>query len=202
MVEASKHTPTAEEQVDDFDHRLTHLKFLYEQYFLGLERKAPEIIRKEVEGTMRQLLTVQTKNTATRFRITNLKAKLVTYQTHWDRCMQQMEEGSFHRDRFRLKLYDRKTQEKEPATAAGATSKNQEKSESSSKRNSNIEALLSQYVDAKKKCNEKVDGLNYEAFAKTLTSQTQTLKQRFQCKSVRFKVVIENGKTKLKATPT
>ena len=60
---------------------------------------------------------------------------------------------------------------------------------------------MKQFIAAKKKCKEPVKGISYQAFAKTLTNQSAALKKRYKCKTVRFKVVIENGKTKLKATP-
>lgn len=194
-------TSEHEDLVLSFDENLEHLRHLYEQYFLGLDRKSPEQARKKVEAQLRQILTLQTNNTSLRFRIGNLKAKMVTYATYWDRCLHQMEEGTFRRDRFRLKMKDRDAAAPEGAEKKADAAKAASSKPAASSRNTAVDTLLQQYLTARKKCNESVDGISYEAFSKTISTQASQLKTRLKCKTVRFKVVIENGKTKLKATP-
>lgn len=64
-----------------------------------------------------------------------------------------------------------------------------------------MRALYNAYVSAKKKCNEDVSRLSYDAVAKTVSKQIPELMTRYKAKSVEFKVEVKDGKAVLKATP-
>jgi hypothetical protein len=64
-----------------------------------------------------------------------------------------------------------------------------------------LRELYDAYVAAKRRCNEDVSKLSYEAVAKSVTRQIPELMQRFRARSVDFKVVIKDGKAILKAIP-
>ena len=64
-----------------------------------------------------------------------------------------------------------------------------------------IRDLYAAYVAAKKRCNEDVSRITYEALAKSVVQQTPELIKRFNAKSVEFRVVIREGKAVLKAIP-
>jgi hypothetical protein len=62
-------------------------------------------------------------------------------------------------------------------------------------------ALYDAYVDAKKRCNEDVSRLSFEAFSRSVQKQVPELITRYKARSVEFKVVIQGGKALLKAVP-
>jgi hypothetical protein len=55
-------------------------------------------------------------------------------------------------------------------------------------------------VEARKQCNQPTD-LNYDSVRDVLKKQVTTIKTRFGCKSVKFRVTVEEGKAKVKAVP-
>jgi hypothetical protein len=61
--------------------------------------------------------------------------------------------------------------------------------------------IFDQFVETKKQCGEPVAGLTYEKFAEKLIKNTNELKERYQCRTVKFQVHVKNGKAALKATP-
>jgi len=61
--------------------------------------------------------------------------------------------------------------------------------------------LYDAYVSAKRRCNEDVSKLSYEAVSKSVSKQIPDLMDRYKAKSVDFKVVIKDGKAILKAIP-
>jgi len=61
--------------------------------------------------------------------------------------------------------------------------------------------LYDAYVTAKRRCNEDVSGLTYDAVARTVSKQIPEIMRQHQAKSVEFKVVIKDGKAKLTAVP-
>lgn len=64
-----------------------------------------------------------------------------------------------------------------------------------------IQRIFDQFVAAKKKANENTEGLTPDKMATIIKQQTAALKQKYNCKSVEFRVVVEDGKAKLKAIP-
>ena len=82
----------------DTEVKLTRLKTLYEQWFQGIERLEPRVLRKDVDRTFRKLIKEQPHNTALRFRFNSLRQRYVTLTTQWKRIGRQIEEGTYRRD--------------------------------------------------------------------------------------------------------
>jgi hypothetical protein len=89
--------------LSDGETRLTRLKMLYEQWFLGFERVEPAILRKEFEDLLAMLRREQVGNTALRFRLQQLVARHMTFATHWRRVARQIEDGTYQRDVLRAR---------------------------------------------------------------------------------------------------
>ena len=64
-----------EELLDLLDKNMDRLKTLYEQYFLGIQKQAPAPLHSEVERKIRELMQVQLRNTAHRYRFATLQQK-------------------------------------------------------------------------------------------------------------------------------
>jgi hypothetical protein len=64
-----------------------------------------------------------------------------------------------------------------------------------------LRQLYDVYVAAKKRCNEDVSRLSYDAVAKSVAKQVPELMAKHKAKSVEFEVVIRDGKAVLKAVP-
>ena len=64
-----------------------------------------------------------------------------------------------------------------------------------------LRALHAAYVEAKKRCNEDVSRLSYEAMAKIVSKQVPELMAKYNARTVEFKVVIKDGRAILKAVP-
>jgi len=61
--------------------------------------------------------------------------------------------------------------------------------------------VFDQFVDTKKQCKESTAGLTYDRFSEKLRKNTNDLKERYKCRSVKFQVYVKNGKAALRATP-
>lgn len=64
-----------------------------------------------------------------------------------------------------------------------------------------LRALYDAYIDAKKRCNEDVSRLTYEAVARSVSKQVPELMAKYKARSVDFKVEVKDGKAVLKAIP-
>lgn len=181
------------DDITALEKKLIQLKTGYEQYFLGMQKTAPEKLRSEVEKLIRLYTNQTITNTALNFRLNTVVAKFSSYRTYWDRTVREIEEGRYIREKFRMKLHDKMSQPAPPAqpTVRPAASGPSEED--------NIKRVYEEYVKARKSTNEPIPKL--EAVADMIKKQAPVIKEKYKASSVDFKVVIEDGKAKLKAVP-
>jgi hypothetical protein len=179
------------EDLDAMDESMTELQVLYEKYFLGLDRRPPDQQRRKVSEGMRLLKTTQVKNTALKFRIHSMFAKLISFERMWDRTLREIEDGTYKRDLFKASLRNSR-ESSEPRR--GNSSKPQISDDM-------IRKLYDTYVVARQRTGESISGLTYESLASRLRTQVPELMSRHKARNIEFKVVIKGGKAVLKAIP-
>ena len=177
-------------ELDDLDKEITAVRLAYEKYFAGVEKLEPMRERDAVKKRLRRLQTEQTHNTAQRFRLKQLQARLVTLEQHWTRICRKIEEGTFKRDKLRA-------QKRSVAPAAPKPTKREVESPQYSDK---LVQLHASYVKAQSQAGAAKQ-ISIDQLAKTINKQTDILKQKFKCKDVDFRVAMKEGKPILKAVP-
>jgi hypothetical protein len=61
--------------------------------------------------------------------------------------------------------------------------------------------IFGEYVEARRRAGEKVEGITYEGFVAKLRVNEANLKSKHGCRAVRFKVMTKDGKVSLKPVP-
>jgi hypothetical protein len=61
--------------------------------------------------------------------------------------------------------------------------------------------LYNEFVEAKKKAGDNVDGLNFDGFSAKLRMNEASLKKKYSAKAVRFRVQVKDGQVTLKPVP-
>lgn len=89
--------PTTEQDLNELENRLERLRVLYEQYFMGLEKREPGVARKDVERRMQMLRKVRFPSTAVRFRFQTTVQRYNTLQQYWSRVCREIEAGTYRR---------------------------------------------------------------------------------------------------------
>jgi hypothetical protein len=203
------------ESVKTLEEELEALKARYEQYFLGIERREPVRWREELKRNVARVKGAFTRNAALRFRIQTLNARYLSYERLWLRGAREREEGTYRRDLFKARLHARAKEERgQTAAAAAAEPADAKPSATPAPRptptpapapggvaEAKLRALFADYVAAKRRCNEDVSRLTYEAVAKSIAKQVPDLMARFKAKSVDFRVEVKDGRAVLKAIP-
>ena len=92
-----------EKTVNEFQQKLERLRTLYEQYFIGVQKREPQVPLKDVVRLMRLLDTQHIQNTGLRYRYRMLVQKYNSYRTYWKRTLRAIETGTYHRDLARLR---------------------------------------------------------------------------------------------------
>ena len=177
------------EDVVILDQKLSELIIKYEQYFIGLEKREPLQLLGDVEKMVRRYTGVPINNTMYKYRFNMLVARLNTYREHWNRILKLMEEGRYSRDRFitDLHLRHKSKPERIPHESPHVTAEE------------DIDRLVHEFREARKACNLPVDKITREMVAASIEKQKPLLAARLGTENIAFRVVIEDGKPKLKA---
>jgi hypothetical protein len=178
-----------EELLESLEKRVDDLRNQYEQYFLGARKRPPEQERTAVTFTIRRLANQNAPNTRLRFRFQQLTSKFNSYNQYWNRTLQQIESGTYFRDRFKQQLHSSEEGEAPPPPARpkGPVP------------DSHIDEVYHQFVAARKEL-KQAGGVSREKLAENIRKQAAALQEKYKGKEIRFKVVVEEGKAKLKAT--
>ncbi len=90
-----------EKLIGELEIALDRLRGLYDQYFVGLEKIVPGVLRKDVDRRFYVLRKEQIRNTALRFRFQMVLQRYNTYQTYWQRICREIENGTYKRHLMR-----------------------------------------------------------------------------------------------------
>lgn len=179
--------------VDDLaqlERQLTNLITRYEQYFIGLEKREPLQLLDEVEKIVRRNAGTTITNTMLKHRFSMLTARLNTYREHWNRILRLMEEGKYCRDRFISDLHQRQRGTAPPREQGVQPSRDQE-----------LDRLFDELREARITCHMPVEKLTREMVAASIEKSKPALIARLGTADLRFRVVVEDGKPKIKAGP-
>lgn len=166
-----------QKKLDDIAAEMRSLELLYERYFSGEEKREPIQQRAALEKKIRRLSTRRIIKTDHRFRFETLSGRYHTYATRWNRVQRLMDEGKYHRHLN---------------TGRAKTSP----SHCSDKTNDDLYANL---LMAHEECNLPSPTPDRNQFNAFLERQKQQIQERFGKRQIEFRVVIENGKPKLRA---
>lgn len=177
------------DDIAKLDQQLGELILKYEQYFIGLEKREPLPLLSEVEKMVRRYTGVPINNTMHKHRFNMLVARLNTYREHWNRILKLMEEGRYSRDRFISDLHLRQRNKPEKnASEPGPTNALID-----------LDRIVHEFREARKACNLPVDKITRDLVAATIEKQRPVLAAKLGTENFTFRVVIEDGKPKLKA---
>ncbi len=83
-----------DEALNTFEKKMERLKFLYDQYFQGFEKRSPMVLLKDVVRSMFELEQIDMRRTGPRFRFRSLVQRFNIYRTLWTRTQRQIELGT------------------------------------------------------------------------------------------------------------
>lgn len=86
-----------DQDLSELENRLERLRILYEQYFMGIEKREPGVQHKDVERRIQQLRKVRFPSTAMRFRFQTMVQRFNTLQQYWTRTCREIENGTYRR---------------------------------------------------------------------------------------------------------
>lgn len=184
------------EEIEILDSKVARLKVEYEQYFARVLKREPAKLRDEIDRTILAYSNKVINNTSLKFKLNALVAKYNAYKQYWTRVLRAIDEGT----------YVRKAEgAPEGPVAKGAAKPAQPSSPAPSRardgEESGIDDIYAKYIEARKKCNEPVEGITVEALKKTIDQYRKKVEEQYKTSNVEFNVSIKDGHAKLSITP-
>jgi hypothetical protein len=181
-----------EEDLTILENKVKQLKLDYEQYFSGTRPREPQLLRGEVQKTIVRYMANPIKNTAGRFRFNSINSRFQAFKRQWDSILRQIDAGTYKRHVFKADLHERERglgvaeSGKHGAAGGGGSASGAD--------------LFEAYRDARLACGESVKGLTPKKLQDVIAKQEKAVRAKLGCEKVNFRVVVESGKVKLKAS--
>ena len=188
-------------RLDELEQRIFLLKIEYEKYFSGLEKIEPLRDREEIRRIVRDLTQEAIRNSLQRFRFQSLKSRQQSFELYWTRNLVMIERGTHPKMKFRADARQKqRIAAPEPGLSAEQQQVLQQRQEAMEREERAFKLVYEKYIEARDKCGQSTD-LSFDAVREALRKQVRTIKSTYQCTSVKFRVVVEEGKAKVKAVP-
>jgi hypothetical protein len=182
------------EDLTKLEQQIKELITRYEQYFVGLEKREPLPLLTDVEKMVRRYANVPINNTMYKHKYTMLVARLNTYREHWNRILRLIEDGKYSRDRFIRDLHLRQNAKKP------VHHEEHHEEEHRPHHPTELDRIFNELREARKACHLPVEKLSLELVAATIEKSKAALTARLGSDDLVFRVVVENGKPKIKAS--
>ena len=210
-----------DEELNELEINLKRLRIEYEQFFRGAMRREPSVLLGKVQKAIALFMSDPPRNSALKFRFNSLNARFQSQRQLWGRTMREMEAGTYKGHQFKLKLAAQEQEEEmrqlsELEREEQALAARREKAAASppsptapepgaprpgARRGGALDQLHQALVSARGRTGEAGQSLTRERLAAVVKQQTEAIRaKRGSDAKVKFKVVIENNKAKLKAT--
>lgn len=177
----------SEDDLRDLERKVKQLKLDYDRYFLGSRPREPAVLRADVDKLIAMYSNVAIQNTSVRFRFASLCSRYQALKRQWTEVQRKVEDGTYQPHRFKADLHERERADGGPPSAEEAQGAEEPD-------------LFTQYRDARLACGQPVKNLTPEKLEEILEGQRAALRERFGDARFRFRVVVEDGKAKLKAS--
>jgi hypothetical protein len=90
------------EELDELEKKIERLRTLYEQYFIGIEKRPPSVVHRDVNRVIRQIANYQIRKTTNKFRYQALVQRFNLHLAYWARVCREIEEGRYTRHHRRV----------------------------------------------------------------------------------------------------
>jgi hypothetical protein len=192
---------TPDEELKLLEVKLNQLKLDYEKYFIGTRPTEPAQLRSEIQKTIIKWSNTRITNSALRFKFNSMNGRYQAFKRQWDGVLRQIEAGTYKRHIFKANLHDRERGIAGEAPELGAleTASANSKAAPAAARGSRADDLFDAYRAAMKSAGQDTSGLSRAKLEAAIAKQEAAVKKQLGCAKVDFKVVVQDGKVKLKA---
>jgi hypothetical protein len=190
-----------DEELDKLEEDIRKLKNKYDMFFTGIVKVPPSFERHQVENYIYELNKLKIRDNGRRFRLSTLTSRYNQYREMWGRKIREREEGP-------LEFRRRQAAMEAPAPSPPAIDSPRVTSARPDPYvrmtpGANGEEIRRLYDDIERAHGAigKASNLSLEQVAAMVQKQTDLVRDKYQVKTVAFRVETVDGRVKLKAKP-
>ena len=183
-------------EMDELEMKMFRLKIVYEKYFNGLEKLEPSRDREDLRRQLRAMGRKHFSTTAQRYRYQTLKARFTSLDQYLTRNLVLIERGTHPKFRFRADLAEsaRRGQRGPSVRTISPLEARRLREEEA------YHQVYDKYIEARRECGLGTN-IEIKPLKQVLSKQVRTIKNRYDCQSVRFRIAVQDGAVRLKAVP-
>lgn len=188
-----------DEELEELETNVQRLRIEYDQYFLGVTKREPMVLKGKVQKAIVKFASQPPRNTRQRFKFNQLNSKFQVLRNQWGRILRQIESGTYKPLSFRANLHERERLGQERA-ASDPVASGPKAPAGSSPRGDAIDQLCHALAQARSKTGEAGAAIDRARLEATIRKQTAALRAQHGDAKIRFRVVVEGGKAKVRAS--
>ena len=171
------------ETLDRIEAEIADVKRQYDLFFQGSRRSEPSDQRREVEEKIRRMGQRRIINTNDQFRFHTLQSRFYSLSNLWMRMIRDMEEGRLARDHSgTLVRQSGPLPPKDPVERG------------------HLEQVIEELSEARRTCGLPSGEEDISAIRETLLARAREISGKSGGKNVEFRISVEDGKPKVKAS--
>jgi hypothetical protein len=180
-----------DEDLTNLDDWLRRLKVEYDIFFNGHRKRPPDDLRLRVEKVVKRLAEAGNMTFSQRFRYNTLVARFYVMRDLWRRTMQQRELGTTARETGAPVEASRPGARR----AAGGTIRDELRVSiaDQSQDEEKIRRMYDAMLQMRKKEPNQAPGVSYSQFARYVAAQTQSIQEKYGCRSVQFAISLDEN---------
>ena len=178
-----------DEQLTNLDEGIRRLKIEYDIFFNGNRKRPPDDARMRVEKMVKKLAEVTDMSFSQRFRYNTLIARFYVYRDLWRRTQMELESAEEHGAAKSSATPNQAAKSTPEATAQAIEISIQDPRTEAEKVQQLYQGLLGMRGN-------KVQGpldVSYQQFADYIDRQTQSIRKKYQCTDVTFRIALEES---------
>jgi hypothetical protein len=173
-----------DEKLEELDVNLKRLRIEYEQYFKGATKREPLQLLGRVQKTVTKFASDPPRRVQQKFRFNSLVARFQTYRQLWGRTLRELESGKHKSQQFR---------------AQHSAVSEQPRIEQKGKKSA-VDQLTDALISARRKNGQETKSVSKERIAAMVQQQRKAIADKYgNDVKIAFRVVVEDGKAKVKA---
>ena len=185
-----------DEELDELDQGLKRLRVEYDQFFLGILKRPPNVLQGRIQKIIVKYANENLRKTAQKFRFNQLNSKYQIYRQQWGRTIRQIESGTYRGHRFKAALHERErglvpkneAPLPEADTPAPAT------------KSGPMDQLYDALLAARRRAGESGPDPDRGKVSDLVRKQTAALRAKHPGAKVRFRVAVDGKRAKLVAS--
>lgn len=192
-----------DEELDKLEEDIRRLKNKYDQFFTGITKVPPSFERHQIESYIHELNKQKMRDNTRRFRFNTILSRFNQYREMWGRKIREREEGplDFRRRQAAMSAAPPPAAPpvEPPPRVTSATSDPYVKMAPGA----NGEQIRRLYEDIEREHSKvgQKPNVTFEQLSAMVQKQTETVRAKYNVRTVAFRVETVDGKVKLKAKP-